>query len=330
MEKRLVHCYSRIISVDNLLSAWAEFIKNKRAKKDVQRFAENLMDNIFRLHQELTNFQYRHGGYHAFQICDPKPRQIHKASVKDRLVHHAVYRVLYPFFDRAFVADSYSCRNKKGAHKAVRRFREYFYRASQNNTKSCFCLKMDVKKFFVNINHKVLTTILEESIGDQHLIWLLKNIIGSFQSKGRQRIGLPLGNLTSQLLINIYMDKFDQFVKHRLKENYYIRYADDFIILSDNYFHLANILPLISDFLENRLRLELHENKTFIKTIASGVDFLGFITFADHRILRTKTKRRMLKKICTKNLPSYLGLLKHCNSCQTKQKIRYHFLTKLH
>jgi len=132
----LCHCnYSEIVSVDNLLLAWEEFVKGKRDKRDVQQFQLNLMDNIFSLHHDLVSFKYRHGGYKAFKVFDPKPRDIHKANVRDRLVHHAVYRILYSFFDRTFTVDSYSCRNNKGTHKAVDRLEKFTRIISQNYTR---------------------------------------------------------------------------------------------------------------------------------------------------------------------------------------------------
>jgi retron-type reverse transcriptase len=318
MKKKLIHSYSEIVSVDNLLLAWQEFVKGKRGKRDVQQFQLNLLDNIFDLHFDLLSKKYKHGGYQAFKIYDPKPRDIHKASVRDRLVHHAVYRVLYPFFDQIFIPDSYSCRDKKGIYKAINKLQEYFYIVSQNNTKTCYALKMDIRKFFANIDHQILLTILRESIVDKNVIWLLNNIIESFKSKERD-IGLPLGNLTSQLLVNVYMDKFDQFVKHKLKEKYYFRYADDFVVLRESYEHLIALISQIGSFLKRELKLEIHPDKIYIKTITSGLDFLGYVSFADHRILRTKTKKRMLKKANAENKSSYLGLLKHCNGFKIAQ-----------
>ena len=324
MKIKLVHCYSEIVSVDNLLLAWAKFVSGKRDKPDVQRFGLNLMDNIFDLHMDLVSKSYRHGGYKAFKVFDPKPRDIHKASVRDRLLHHAVYRILYPFFDRKFASDSYSCRNKKGTHKAVDKLLKYFYLASKNNTKTCYALKLDIRKFFANIDHGIMLSILREYIADEDCLWLLENIISSFQSKDPNSkirplrstgsIGLPLGNLTSQLLVNIYMNKFDQFVKHELREKYYIRYADDFVFLDEDYHRLDNLISSIRLFLKESLKLEIHPDKIYIKTIPSGLDFLGYVSFPDHRILRTKTKRRLFARISDENLSSYLGLLKHCNS----------------
>src|SRR3989338_1665752 len=154
MKIRLVHKFEDVVSIDNLLEAWKEFVRGKRGKKDVQEFQLNLMDNILELHRDLINHTYRHGSYQAFSINDPKPRKIHKAPVCDRLLHHAIHRILYPFFDRVFVADSFSCRLEKGTHKAINRFRDFAWKASKNNTQTCWVLKCDIKKFFENIDHE--------------------------------------------------------------------------------------------------------------------------------------------------------------------------------
>jgi len=328
--------YDLIISTENILEAWKEFEKGKKNKKDVQEFSLRLMDNIFSLHDDLFHHTYNHGGYQAFKINDPKPRDIHKATVRDRLLHHAIYRILYPFFDKTFIADSYSCRNNKGTHKAINRFREFAYRISKNNTQTGWILKCDIRKFFANINHEILIKVLKEYISDKNIIRLLENVIRSFSS-GSMNVGLPLGNLTSQLFVNIYMNKFDQFVKHKLKAKYYIRYADDFVIFSEDRKWLEKQIPFIENFLNDELKLELHPDKVLIKTLSSGVDFLGLVNFSDHRILRTKTKRRILRKISekrellTKNLiskesfnrsfQSYLGILRHCRGYRISRKI---------
>ena len=336
MKIQLRHSFEDIVSVENLLEAWKEFIKGKRQRKDVQEFSLNLMDNILELHSGLINHIYKHAGYQAFNICDPKPRNIHKAGVRDRLLHHAVYRILYPLFDRIFIADSFSCRIKKGTHKAVNRFREFAQKAGKNNTRTCWVLKCDIRKFFASIDHSILIQILKEYIPEQNIISLLEEIIGSFSSlpaiasaKEGSLVGLPLGNLTSQLLVNIYMNKFDQFVKHKLKAKYYIRYADDFIILSDNKKELEVLLLRIGVFLRAELKLELHPNKVSIKTLASGIDFLGWVNFAEHRVLRTSTKKRMLKRVSqnpkAETLNSYKGLLRHGNAKKLEMKIAEEF-----
>jgi len=316
--------FEELVSVENLLLAWQEFLRGKKGKKDVQEFQLYLMDNILALHRDLINGNYRHQGYQEFKINDPKPRIIHKATVRDRLFHRAVYRKLYPFFDRTFICDSFSCRNAKGTHKAVKRFTSFAYIVSKNHTQACWVLKCDIKKFFHSIDQRILLDILKTCIPDARTIGLLREIIGSFNN-GTPTIGLPLGNLTSQLFCNIYMNQFDQFVKHVLKIDYYIRYADDFVILSSDKQELESIIPFIGKFLEESLKLKLHPDKVFIKRIASGVDFLGWVQFADHRVLRTATKNRIMKKLNIKNASSYVGLIKHGNSYKIKEKILMNF-----
>ena len=321
MRTHFSHTYEDIIAVDNLLGAWKEFLKGKRGKQDVQEFEYRLSDNILALHTELKNKTYIHGGYYAFNISDPKPRSIHKASVRDRLLHHALYRQLYPFFDRTFIADSYSCRLGKGTHRAMNRFRTFARQVSKNDTRTCWVLKCDVRKFFASVNQTTLIDILRSYISDENILWLLGKVIGSFSSTAPGK-GLPLGNLTSQLLVNIYMNEFDQFVKHTLKVKYYIRYADDFVFLSENKNELEDLLPLVDAFLSRKLQLTLHPDKVFIKTLSSGVDFLGWVHFLDHRVLRTATKRRMLRAVSgnpsEETVASYRGLLSHGNTWKLK------------
>lgn len=338
--KQYINPYGDIISIDNLLEAWKEFLCGKRNRKDVAYFQVCLMDQLFSLHRELQNNTYIHGSYRVLRISDPKPRVIHIAPIRDRLLHHALYRKLYPYFERKFEYDSYSCRNWKGTHRAINRFRKFFQKISKNNTKQCWVLKCDIKKFFASIDHTILLSILQKHISNPNTYWLCERIIRSFSARdacpsvaiGRRRgsaldgetnKGLPLGNLTSQLFANVYMNEFDQFVKHILKAKHYIRYADDFVFLSHNKKELENLIPVIQTFLREKLKLSLHENKLFIKTIGSGVDFLGWIHFPDYRVLRTATKRRMLRRIqefpTAEMLNSYIGLLKHGNAWKLKE-----------
>jgi retron-type reverse transcriptase len=333
MGKILAHTYDTITSIENLLSAWQEFVKDKKNKKDVQEFQLKLMDNIFSLYVDLRNKAYTHSAYTAFKINDPKSRDIHKAVVRDRLVHHAIYRVLYPYFDKKFIYDSYSCRIDKGTHKALNRFRYFSRKVSRNNTRTCWILKCDIRKFFASIDHDILKSIISTHMQDSDTLWLLHNIINSFQTQNsiyamaEMRKGLPLGNLTSQLLVNVYMNEFDQYVKHELKVKYYIRYADDFVILSEDKKYLENALVCMKGFLESRLKLAMHPDKVFIKTFASGVDFLGWVHFPKHRVLRTATKRRMMRNLKKNNykkesVQSYVGMLEHGNGWKVEEKIK--------
>jgi len=300
-----------------LLAAWREFLKGKRRKRDVREFQYQLADNILSLHRDLVSQTYRHGGYYAFNISDPKPRNIHKALVRDRLLHHALYRKLYPFFDKTFISNSYSCRKYKGTHRAVRAFKRYIARAGRNDTKTVWVLKCDIKKFFASVDQRVLFEILQKRIQDANILRLAGLVVESFSSTVPGK-GLPLGNLTSQLLVNVYMNEFDQFMKHKLKAKYYIRYADDFVVLSGNKKELEQTLRYIVVFLRDKLKLRLHPNKVSISTIASGVDFLGWVHFPDHRVLRAMTKRRMFRVLADTpklaQLVSYQGMLTHGNT----------------
>jgi len=329
----LENLFNKIICQDNLFLAWKEFKKGKTKKKDVLEFSKNYQNNLHNLHAELFTKTYKHSKYTSFYVKDPKLRHIHKAIVRDRVLHHAVFRVLYPIFDKSFIFDSYSCRLNKGTHRAVNRLQEFARKISQNNRKNCFVLKCDLKKYFNSINRDILIRLIRKKITDKNVIWLVRKIIKSFDS------GLPLGNITSQLFANIYLHELDKFIKHRLKIKYYIRYCDDFIILDRNKAHLEGLIFKIGEFLEDELRISFHSEKIVIRKYRQGIDFLGYVCFSHFRTVRTKTKNRMFRKIKIKRLElrdciitekcfnqtmqSYLGVLKHCNSYKIKNDLLY-------
>jgi len=294
-------------------------------KKDVMAFELQLADNIVPLYEELRNKTYKHGEYSSFNISDPKPRNIHKASVKDRIVHHLIYKELYHYFDIRFIYDSYSCREYKGTHRAIDRFREFAGKVSKNYTRQCYVLKCDIRKFFATINQNILINILNRHIEDIEIKKLICEVIRSFHTT-QVGIGLPLGNLTSQLLVNIYMHEFDMYMKQELKVQYYIRYADDFVVLSEDKQYLKTLLVKIDIFLRDRLHLSLHPDKVFIKTYSSGVDFLGWIHFSKHKVIRTATKRKIIKNVSwyprpeTKNF--YCGLLGHGDTYKIQKRLQ--------
>jgi len=326
--------FGKIIHPVNLFRAWEEFVIGKKKKADVITFAWHLEENIFDLCQTLKYHNYKHNVYHSFFITDPKLREIHKATVRDRVLHHGIFRILNQIFEPTFINDSFSCRIGKGNHKGVKRLTEMIGKVSKNHTGQCFILKCDIKKFFASIDHQTLKTILSKHL-DRDVSWLLSQIINSFhtqlsyssisntlrQAQGEK--GLPLGNLTSQLLVNIYMNEFDRYVKYKLKVKYYIRYADDFVILSQNKTHLTHMADRTNVYLREKLKLELHPNKVSITTLFSGMDFLGWVHFPSHRVLRTTTKRRMMKNLANnltkETRTSYFGMLKHGNTWKLRK-----------
>lgn len=317
--------YDEVVATQNLLTAWEEFLVGKRKRRDVIIFQGQLMNNILQLQHSLKEKTYRHGGYQAFRVSDTKPRDIHKAGVADRILHHLLYSETYYYFDQKFIYDSYSCRLNKGTHRALRRLTKFSREVSNNNHKTVWILKCDIKKFFASIDHLILKNILAKNIEDQDLLWLFNQVIDSFNTVGKTGVGLPLGNLTSQLLVNIYMNEFDQFVKRKLNVKYYLRYADDFMFLSDDKKYLENLRSQLDEFLKQHLKLFMHPKKVSLTTLASGVDFLGWVNFSNHRVLRTITKRRMFKKLNkNKNAlarSSYLGMLKHGNAHKLREKV---------
>lgn len=319
--------YEELVSIDNLLEAWQEFVKGKRNRKDVQLFERYLMQNLFTLHESLASMAYKHSHYTAFTVSDPKTRHIHKATVTDRVLHRAIYRKLYPFFDPMFISDAYSCRLNKGSHRALSRFTFQARQVSYNYRKTAWVLKCDIKKFFASIDQGILLDLIDPYVQDERITLLLAEIVHSFSSDDSPGIGLPLGNLTSQLFSNIYMNDFDRFVKHSLRVKKYIRYADDFVFLSASRASLENLVPSITQFLQNNLRLRLHPKKIELKTVASGMDYLGWVHFPHHRVLRTVTKHRMLvslrHSVSAGRLASYKGLLKHGNAFTLSSSINH-------
>ncbi|TSC86737.1 MAG: Uncharacterized protein G01um10147_818 [Microgenomates group bacterium Gr01-1014_7] len=326
----MLFLYRDFISLPNLFQAWNEFKVGKRRKTDVMLFERFLEENLFNLHLALKNKTYRHGNYHSFYVHDPKLRHIHKATVADRVVHHLLYKYLYEVFDKSFIHDSYSCRLEKGTHKGVGRLGNFTRIVSKNYIRDSWVLKLDIKKFFANVDHKILMVLLKQKVKDPDILRLLANVIDSFHSEPGEGKGIPLGNLTSQVFANIYMNDLDQFIKHEMKIKYYLRYADDFVILSANKRALERLVVPLSEFLKDHLNLELHPDKIIFRRLDWGIDFLGYIVLPHYVLPRTKTKKRIFtklkEKIGTENfnqsLQSYLGYLQHANSFKVVQQLK--------
>lgn len=301
------------------MAAWLEFRRGKRRKPDVQAYERKLEDNLFLLHSNLKQGIFPESSYEQFRINDPKPRLISKASVECRLLHHAIYRVLYPLYDRTFIFDSYSCRDGKGTHKAFERIVSVARKVSKNYTCTCWALKFDIRKFFDSVDHVTLFNLLSDRINDRELLHLLDEIIGSFSmSEGK---GMPLGNLTSQLFANVYLDPLDKFIKHELKASNYLRYADDMILLGDNPSELLGYLIEINAFARDKLKLRIHPFKTTLRKLSWGIDFVGYVALPHYTLPRKKTVNRLFRRTLSKigegpkqvkpTLASHIGYLSH-------------------
>ncbi len=275
-------------------------------KIGVAKFNFGLENELLKLEDELKNQVYKPGNYRHFYVNDPKRRLISAAPYRDRVVHHAYCNIVEPLFDKTFIEHSYACRAGKGTHRALDRAQKF----SRVNS---HVLQCDIQKYFFTIDHQILLSIITRKIKDDKAVWLAKLIIKSVVS-GEPRVisgektrhpplttnhykGLPIGNLTSQFFANLYLNELDYFVKFELKEKYYLRYMDDFLIFGNDKKHLHKIKEEIGDFLGRNLRINLHPKKSIVISIKSGVDFCGFRIFRDYRRLRKVNIKFFLKRM---------------------------------
>jgi len=286
--------YSEIISINNLILAFKKARKGKTKKDYVIEFESNLKENILQLYHELKEEIYQPKPLKTFILRDPKTRKISKSAFRDRIVHHAIYQIIEPIFDKTFIDGCCANRVAKGNLYAINLFEKYKRRISKNNTSECFVLKADIKHYFFEVNQNKLIGILRRKIKDEKTINLINKILKNYPNKEK---GMPLGNLTSQFFANVYLNELDRFVKHKLKAKYYIRYVDDFVILHKSKIPLEIWKAKIDNFLRQELKLELHKDKSRIISLSRGIDFVGFRNFYYHRLLRKRNVRKMLAKI---------------------------------
>jgi len=305
--KRHRNLYERICSIENLMLADSIARKGKLTQPGVIEHDRNREDNIRRLHQSLKNKTYRTSEYTTFPVFEPKERLIFRLPYyPDRIVHHAVMNVMEPIFVSVFTADTFSCIKKRGIHAAARAVRTTL----RDQTGTQYCLKLDVRKFYPNVDHKILKVLLRKKIKDQDLLWLLDSIIDSAE-------GLPIGNYLSQYLANYYLTYFDHWIKEEKKVRYYFRYADDLVILSDDKSYLHSLLADIRQYLQNNLHLEVKSNYQVFPIEKRGLDFVGYVFYHNHTLLRKRIKKNFARMLSRNPNPasiaSYRGWSKHAN-----------------
>lgn len=283
-------------------------------------FEMHLEDNIFALYEEIKNDRYKHSLYRHFQIFDNKKRDIYKAEVKDRIIHQIIYDYLLSLFEPSFITDSYASRKDKGQYRAVNTLR-YFVKLSISKNQSVYILKCDVKKYFDSIDHNILLGLIKEKVYCEKTFKIIEEVILSYHSSSEFSKGIPLGNVTSQIFANIYLNVLDQYIKIDLKCRFYVRYNDDIVIVFQESKSAIDIRDKIISFIKERLSLDIPLLKTSIRKIGWGVDFLGFTILPQAILLRNKTKNKIYTNINKKNTHSYIGILKHCNSYNLKTKI---------
>jgi len=315
-----------VFSFSDLYSAYIDCRRRKRNTVNALEFELDLGENLLRLHKELNEKSYQPDRSVCFINTYPKPREIFAASFRDRIVHHLLVRKIEPYWEKVFIHDSYACRPDKGTHAAVDRMSQCIQQITHGRRKRAYYLQLDVKNFFMSIDKQILFKILEKGLMRQFNIplnlisfdsnpdfdsycELLKTVLFHNPAACYERrspiekwkllnpekslfncaanFGLPIGNLTSQFFANVYLNELDQFLKHRLKSKYYIRYVDDFILLNEDRSLLEKWHGEIAVFIREKLKLKLKDD-FMLRPISCGINFLGYVQHETHRLVRRR------------------------------------------
>ena len=322
--KRVNNLYPSIYAADNIELADKKARKCKRTRYGVRKHDQNKEIDNYALHLSLLNENYKTSEYTTYKIYEPKERIIFRLPYyPDRITHHAIMNVMEPIWTKIFTRDTYSCIKGRGIHALVKKLQSDL-RKDPNGT--MYCAKMDIRKFYPSINHEILKSIVKKKIKDKSLLKLLFEIIDSAD-------GVPIGNYLSQFFANLYMAYFDHWVKEELKVKYYYRYADDIVLLSDDKNQLRSWVLAIKVYLTNVLELKLKDNYQIYPVESRGIDFVGYVCYHDHTLLRKSIKLKLLglvraysnnlisKQKLQLKMASYFGWLKYCDSKNLLKKI---------
>lgn len=331
--KRIGNLYDKIISLDNLHIADDKARKGKANTYGVKVHDKRRESNLLALHESLKNKTFKTSKYHLFTIYEPKKREIYRLPYyPDRIVHHAIMNILEPIWVSLFVKDTYSCIKTRGIHKAAKNVK-YALRNDVEGTR--YCLKIDVRKFYPSIDHDILKQVLRRKLKDKDLLWLLDSIIDSVPN------GVPIGNYLSQYFANIYLAYFDHWLKEEKGVKHYWRYADDIVILAPNKEVLHELLHSIRAYLHDNLKLQVKRNYQVFPVEARGIDFLGYVFFHTHTLLRKSIKQSLCRRVARLNkrkkkptrkeykqsIASWWGWCKYCDSINLvrtlKEKMPY-------
>ena len=295
--KTYKNLYPIITDFEHLRQAFKKAARGKRGRPDVAMFEYHIEYNLLTLQSELRDKTYCPGPYYNFRIYDPKPRLISAAPFRDRVVHHALCRVIEPLFERRFIHDSYACRKGKGTHAALDRSQKFSRRYP-------YVLKCDIERFFPSMDHSLLMAQLERVIADPDTLGLCDRILKSGETIHRNEIqpryfpgddlfavlrpkGLPIGNLTSQFWANVYLNPLDHFVKRELGCKGHVRYVDDFLLFAENKAILHHWKQSIIEFAAT-LRMRLHERQASVFPVGTGIPFLGWRIYPGYRRLKRR------------------------------------------
>ncbi|MBI4707756.1 MAG: reverse transcriptase [Candidatus Omnitrophica bacterium] len=345
-----------IFSFRKIYQAYLDCRKNKRNTFNALKFEINDGENLVKLEYELKNRTYHPSRSILFAAKKPKLREIFAADFPDRVVHHILVNSLEKIYEPIFIHDSYASRDGKGTHAAKERLEKFTRQITKNGHVRAYYLQLDIKDFFTSINKELLFIIIQRKVKNPDILWLTQKVLfwdctTSYVHKGdkqllfniptnkslfgkENRSGLPIGNLTSQYFANIYLNELDQYVKHVLKAHYYLRYVDDFVILSQDASQLRTWQAQIEEFLLSRLKLRLHPKRRKLASISNGIDFLGYIIRPTYVLVRRrvinnlKEKIRQFRQAREKDfrkfhdmVASYMGHFKHANSYRLINKL---------
>lgn len=351
--------FSNIANFENLLTAYYHAQTDNRYKFAACRFSFYLESHLLKILEELQSGDYRPSPYTYFIIKDPKKRNVAAPSFRDRVVQHSLVSMIEPIFEKAFIEDSYACRVHKGTHFGARRVKKFLMaaRCIYGREQELFVLQCDIRKFFQSVYWDILLSQVKRKITCPKTYALIEKIVTIHHSSKKDnhqqlsflfeekeevvsetiRKGLPIGNLTSQLFANVYLNTLGHFVKETLKERWYARYMDDFLIIHPNKEHLKEVKARINLFLQDKLKLELHPKKVVIKNVKDGVPFVGYRIFYDHMLIRGSTLLRIQRKFKLRKkqlakgiideqkfhscIKSFEGHLSKANAWKLKQKM---------
>ena len=346
------NAWNVICEFEYLVEADRSARKGKRYRAEVLAFTANLEHNLFQIQEQMIAVDCPLGPYRKLWVSVPKKRLVMALPYPDRIVQWSLYQYLNPIYDRLFIEDSYACRKGKGSHKAAARLQYWMRQVDRKPGPGWYYLKLDISKFFYRVNHAKLLKILAKRIKDPKLMKFLGSVVNSRAEpfdlprwrtpqdtppeEWMYEVGMPIGNLTSQLFANIYLNELDQYCKHRLKIHYYIRYMDDVIILGQDKETLHRWKAAVETFLREELALDLN-SKTSIRPVRQGVEFVGVRIWPTHMKLRKSTVRRIkreVRKISAlyaagdmtrqdfyRRIASIRGLLKHTESASLRWRL---------
>ena len=287
--KRIGNLYEQIISLDNLRLADEKARKGKIHSYGVQKHDQRREQNIQELYQQLMDGTFRTSQYDIFKIYEPKEREIYRLPYyPDRIVHHAIMNIMEPIWCSIFTEDTYSCIKGRGIHAVARKLKRYL---QDDPAGTRYCLKIDIRKYYPSIDHDILKQIVRRKIKDKRLLDLLDEIIDSAD-------GVPIGNYLSQYFANLYLAYFDHWIKEEKHARYYFRYADDIVVLSNSKQQLHGLLEDIRQYMST-LKLQVKDNYQIFPVAERGIDFVGYVFYHTHTLLRKSIKKQFCRKIAS-------------------------------